>query len=63
MTTLKVNNSRHTLSALVQLYDDTALSDIVLKVGQNQFSTHKLILCMCSDVFKVKMYEKLLSMT
>lgn len=52
MSTLKVNNSRHTLSKLVQLYDDTALSDIVLKVGQKQFSTHKLILCMCSDVFK-----------
>lgn len=52
MCTLKVNNSRHTLSKLVQLYDDTALSDIVLKVGQKQFSTHKLVLCMCSDVFK-----------
>lgn len=52
MSVTKVNNSWQALSKLVQLYDDTDLSDIVLKVGQKQFSTHKLILCMCSDVFK-----------
>lgn len=52
MSVTKVNNSGQALSKLVQLYDDTDLSDIVLKVGQKQFSTHKLILCMGSDVFK-----------
>ena len=52
MSVTKVNNSNHALSKLVQLYADTDLSDLVLKVGQRQFSTHKLILCMCSDVFK-----------
>ena len=52
MSVTQVNNSNHALSKLVQLYNNTDLSDLVLKVGRRQFSTHKLILCMCSDVFK-----------
>lgn len=47
-----VDNFRIMLQRLFSLYSDPELSDVQLVVGRKVFLVHKLILSMCSDVFK-----------
>ncbi|XP_014780554.1 BTB/POZ domain-containing protein 17 isoform X1 [Octopus bimaculoides] len=47
-----VDNFRIMLHRLFSLYSDPELSDVQLVVGKKVFLVHKLILSMCSDVFK-----------
>ncbi|KAH3850602.1 BTB/POZ domain-containing protein 17-like [Dreissena polymorpha] len=47
-----VDNSCDTTRQLLQLYQSGDLSDLILKVGQRKFKTHRLILCVASDVFR-----------
>ncbi|XP_045194699.2 BTB/POZ domain-containing protein 17-like isoform X2 [Mercenaria mercenaria] len=48
----QVNNSHHTLNRLFSLYERQEFSDIQLKVGNTRYATHRMVLCMSSDVFK-----------
>ncbi|XP_046364641.1 BTB/POZ domain-containing protein 17-like [Haliotis rufescens] len=52
-----VNNSESTLKRLWSLYRNSTLSDVQLVVGGAVFSAHKLILSMCSDVFKTMLTD------
>ncbi|XP_060587033.1 BTB/POZ domain-containing protein 17-like [Ruditapes philippinarum] len=48
----EVNNSSHTLNRLFALYERQEFSDIQIKVGSTKYATHRMVLCMSSDVFK-----------
>jgi BTB/POZ domain-containing protein 17 len=41
-----------------QFYNQEALSDIVLKVGDKRYYSHKFVLAKSSDVFRTMLYEK-----
>lgn len=53
----KVDNSGSTLQKLFQLYRQADLCDVQLQVGVRLFHAHKLILSMCSDVFKTMLTD------
>lgn len=41
-----------------QFYNQEALSDVILKVGEARFHGHKFVLAKSSDVFRTMLYEK-----
>ena len=53
-----VNNSAETVDRLFHLYQSGDLSDIELRVGNRRFQTHRLVLCMASDVLKTMLMSK-----
>ncbi|KAJ8953748.1 hypothetical protein NQ318_015404 [Aromia moschata] len=50
---MTIDNSENILKVLNKLYAEKEMCDVLLKVGNNQFAAHRLILCASSDVFQV----------
>ena len=52
MTDELVDNGTECTNRLCALYNSAKFSDITLMVGDQRFSTHKLLLASASDVFE-----------
>ena len=52
MTEESVDNGMECTNRLSALYSSAKFSDITLLVGNQKFSTHKLLLASASDVFE-----------
>ena len=49
---LQVDNGTKCTTRLARLFNNSKFSDVVLRVGDECFYAHKLLLANCSDVFE-----------
>jgi len=52
-STVEMNNSSSVLHKIANLYAEQLMSDVVIKVGNNTYPAHRVILCASSEVFQV----------
>lgn len=52
MAVQEVDNSADAVNGFLNLFETGELSDIEIKVGNKRFQTHRVVLCMASDVLK-----------
>lgn len=52
-----VDNSTMIINKMATLYAEKIMSDIVLVVGNNEYPSHKLILCASSEVFQIMLHD------
>ncbi|XP_031338421.1 BTB/POZ domain-containing protein 17 isoform X2 [Photinus pyralis] len=54
---ISVDNSQKILGTLKNLYEERQMCDVVITVGQKEYTAHRLILCASSDVFQAMLMK------
>uniref|UniRef100_A0A336KY68 CSON000048 protein n=1 Tax=Culicoides sonorensis TaxID=179676 RepID=A0A336KY68_CULSO len=52
-SSVEMNNSSSVLHKIANLYAEQLMSDLIIKVGNNSYPAHRVILCASSEVFQV----------